>query len=43
MRRPAALVAFTALEADVAAQARISQVLPKFFVPDGSMARLTFI
>jgi hypothetical protein len=43
MRRPAALVAFTALEADVVAQARISRVLPKLFVPDGSMARLTFI
>jgi hypothetical protein len=37
------LVAFTALEAGVVAQAGISQVLPKLFLPDGSMARLTFI
>jgi hypothetical protein len=43
MRRPSTLVAFTALEADVVAQAWSSQVLPKFFIPDGSMARLTFI
>jgi hypothetical protein len=43
MRCPAALVAFTALEADVVAQARIGQVLPRLFIPEGSMARLTFI
>jgi hypothetical protein len=43
MRCPAAWVAFAALEAYVVAQARISQVFPKLFIPDGSMARLTFI
>jgi len=37
-----ALVAFTALEVGVVAQAGISQVLPKLFIPDGSLARLTF-
>jgi hypothetical protein len=42
MRCPA-WVAFAALEADVEAQTRISQAFPKFFIPDGSMARLTFI
>jgi hypothetical protein len=36
-------VASTALEAGVVAQAGISQVLPKLFIPEGSVARLTFI
>jgi hypothetical protein len=43
IRCPAALVAFTAIGADVVAQARISQVLPKLFILDGSIARLTSI
>jgi hypothetical protein len=42
-RCSAALVAFTALEAGVMAQAEISQVLPNLFIPNGSLARLTFI
>ena len=38
-----ASVASTALEAGVVAQAGISQVLPKLFIPKGSLACLTFI
>jgi hypothetical protein len=37
------LVAFTAIGADVVVQARIGQVLPKLFILDGSIARLTSI